>query len=67
VVVGLGAPPLWHQLQDCYRFWKDEVKAHVAGNSKVFLDDFPGSYCYFASQWNTGAGDTPIVVLEKSH
>jgi hypothetical protein len=33
----------------------------------VVLDVFPGSYCYFASQWDTGREATPIVVLEKSH
>src|SRR5215469_13005915 len=67
VVADVGAPLQWIQLHDCYRFWKDEVKPHLAEDSKAVLDEFPGSYCYFASLWDDGVGATPIVVLEKAH
>lgn len=67
VVADVGAPPRWIQLRDCRQFWKEEVKPHLAADSSAVLDKFPGSYCYFASEWDTGVGEAPIVVLEKSH
>jgi hypothetical protein len=67
VVANVGAPLQWIQLNDCCRFWKNEVNPHLAEDSKAVLDKFPGSYCYFASLWHDGVGATPIVVLEKAH
>jgi hypothetical protein len=67
VVADVGATLQWIQLHDCYRFWKDEVKTHLAEDLRAVLDQFPGGYCYFASQWDEGLQATPIVVLEKSH
>lgn len=52
-------------MKECFHFWKDEVKPHLA-NANVLPDEFPGSYCYFASLWKS-AEATPIVVLEKHH
>ena len=67
VVADAGSPPLWISVSDCHRFWKDEVRSHLAADSKVHLHDFPGAYCYFASQWGHDTDGTTIVVLEKSH
>lgn len=68
VVADVGFPLRWIHLHDCHEFWKDEVKPHLAADSAVvILDEFPGGYCYRASEWNGGAGAAPIVVLEKSH
>jgi hypothetical protein len=67
VVADIGLPLQWIQLHDCYSFWKNEVKPHLASDSGAVLGEFPGSYCYFASQWDEGVESTPIVVLEKSH
>jgi hypothetical protein len=52
----------------CFEFWKHEVIDHVVEDpSKGFyLDDFPGSYAYVASEWS-GCIETPIVLLEKHH
>lgn len=67
VVAEVGAPPRWIQLSDCHQFWKEEVKPHLATDPRAVLDEFPGSYCYFASEWDNAIGAAPIVVLEKSH
>jgi hypothetical protein len=67
VVADVGSPLQWIQLRDCHRFWTEEIKPHLAAGSRASLDEFPGSYCYFASQWNREAEGTPIVVVEKSH
>jgi hypothetical protein len=67
VVVNVGESPCWIQIDDCYEFWKEEAKTHLAvPNQGAQLDGFPGSYCYFASEWQGGA-EHPIVVLEKHH
>jgi len=67
VVVDVGYAPHWIHLDDCYQFWKCEVKPHLATETKVPIADFPDSYCYFASQWGNLDTTAPIVVLEKSH
>ena len=67
VVADVGSPPQWIPLRDCHRFWKDEVKSHLAVASKVRLNEFPGSYCYFASQWHGDVEATAIVLLERHH
>jgi hypothetical protein len=66
VVVDVGSPPFWIPLGDCYRFWKEEARPHVA-EARVPLDAFPDGYCYFASNWSCGGQAVPIVVVEKHH
>ena len=67
VVVDVGAAPRWIPASECFRFWKNEVKPHLASAAKAPLDEFPGGYCYFASRWEEREGEAPIVVLEKEH
>jgi len=68
VMANIGDPLLWVEISECYRFWKDEVKPHLAETeSKVPLDEFPGFYCYFSSEWKGPQGSPPIVVLEMQH
>lgn len=66
VVVDVGVAPRWIPASECFEFWKNEAKPHLAGDTKVDLNEFPGGYCYFASQWE-GETTAPIVLLEKSH
>jgi hypothetical protein len=66
VVADVGGAPLWIPEGECFRFWKNEVKAHVASDA-ARLDDFSGGYCYFASQWEPSRPGATIVVLEKHH
>jgi len=67
VVADVGASLLWVPVKDCFSFWKDEVRPHLAEpGSRAVLDSFPGNYCYFASEWDTD-GASKIVVLEKRH
>ena len=67
VVADVGTPLRWISLGDCYDFWKREVQPHLAApESKTSLDDFPGGYCYFASEWSSRDG-APIIVCERHH
>jgi len=44
-----------------------EVKMHLAQrDDKIYLEDFPGEYCYFASEWRAEVGE-PIILLSKEH
>ena len=68
VVADIGYSPRWIPLGDCYDFWKSEAQLHLAApETNSSLNDFPDGYCYFASEWNSPLGITPIVVFEKSH
>jgi hypothetical protein len=65
VVADVGAALRWIPQSECFDFWKREARPHIASEAAI-LDQFPGGYCYFASQW-AGEPTTPIVVLEKHH
>jgi hypothetical protein len=66
VVADVGAPLFWVPEADCFDFWKKEVQPHLAEpDQRAYLEQFPGEYLYFASQWNDGA--SPIILLSKSH
>ena len=66
VVADVGSPLRWVPVSDCFRFWKAEVQSRVAGPGGAYLDDFPGGYCYFASEWEPVEG-LPIVLLAVAH
>ena len=66
VVIDIGTTPSWIPPSECFEFWKREAKPHLVKNSRAILDEFPGDYCYFASQWDSTQA-APIVVLEKWH
>lgn len=52
---------------ECYEFWKSEVQPHLVSDPDegAVLDNFPGSYCYFGSEWSDGG--SPIVLLSGAH
>ena len=66
VVADIAAPLRWVPIGDCFRFWKAEVQSRVADLAGTSLDEFPGVYCYFASEWGP-TGGPPIVVLSVAH
>lgn len=67
VVADVGLRPRWLPEESCFAFWKAEVQSHLAAPGvPAVLDDFPGGYCYFASEWSPGDGP-PIVLLEAAH
>ncbi len=66
VVADVAAPLQWVPLAECFRFWKAEAQSRVAGQAGARLEDFPGEYCYFASEWQAVDGP-PVVVLAVAH
>jgi hypothetical protein len=66
VVADIGAPLRWVRESECFAIWKSEVEPHLAVPAGADLGEFPGEYCYFASEW-ISSGDTPVVLLERHH
>ena len=68
VVAEVGLPLTVMPLEECYNFWKSDVKAHVCDHPETgcALEDFPEEYFYFASEWDDGSG-VPLIVLFKCH
>lgn len=68
VVANVGLPLHWVSLEDCYEFWKTEVRMRVADPSAehTYREAFPGRYFYFASEWSSEAHE-PIVLLTAAH
>jgi hypothetical protein len=67
VVADVGAKLMWVPESETFAFWKDEVRARLAEpDARVNLEQFPGGYCYFASEWS-GPGSMSIVVLQRCH
>lgn len=66
VVADVGKPLRWVPEAECFYEWKKEIQSHVAEPEQpANLDQFPGEYAYFASQWDDGA--SPIILLSKVH
>jgi hypothetical protein len=58
---------LWIELNDCWTFWKNEVKPHLARNvDEIILAEYPDRYAYVAKRWSTRFSE-PVIVLEKHH
>ena len=67
VVANVGHRPVWVELDQCFDFWKREVKPHLASPGiRIYLDQYPGEYAYSARRWSTHLTN-PVVVLEKMH
>jgi hypothetical protein len=67
VTADVGSRLRWVDPNDCFRFWKDEVKPHLADTDRFYLEQYPSGYCYTASQWGLNQDGIPIVVLELAH
>jgi hypothetical protein len=49
----------------CFEFWEKEVIPNLLPpDTSVVLEDFPGEYGYFASEWQFVNG-SPIILLEE--
>jgi len=67
VLANVGSSLKWIPTEECYSFWKSEVKNHLADPAaENYLEEFPDEYCYFASEWESEGGK-PIVLLVMSH
>jgi hypothetical protein len=68
VVADVGLPLRWVPSSESFRFWKSEVKPHLAPPElDVRLENFPKEHFYRARQWAAGEVNPPLIVLEIHH
>src|SRR5690242_7391765 len=67
-VADLGKPLCWVPARERFDFWETEVKQRLVAPEAVSNDlrpeEFPGGYCYVASEWRIGSGPS-VILLEK--
>ena len=65
VVANIGEHLKWIPLDECYRFWKSEVKMRVVNPEAegFYLEDFPEEYCYIAEEWEADEGERIILLI----
>jgi hypothetical protein len=67
VIASVGAKLRWYAKPEVFAIWRDEVRPRLAyPEARVSLDEYPGGYCYRASEWTLSDGTT-VVVLECHH
>lgn len=66
VVANVGDPLRWVPVAECFQFWKSELQGRVADPAGASLEEYPGVYCYFASEWEEYQGQ-PVVMLTIAH
>jgi hypothetical protein len=67
VIAELGSKLQWLPLENCYDFFKSELKDHlVTDYNRYYLEDCKDGYAYLASRWASEDGQS-IVLLETYH
>jgi hypothetical protein len=60
LIADIGVAMRWFPEVECMDVWKKEVHPHLAeSGQRVYLEQFPGKYAYFASRWDDGS--SPII------
>jgi len=68
VVADVGQALHWVPAEVCFDYFKNDVRNHLVEPAQRFaLSEFPGEYCYSASEWTDDAGSQPFILLEKHH
>jgi hypothetical protein len=68
VIADTGKPLVWTPEEEGFAFWKREVQPHLlwANVERYEYQDYPGQYCYAATQWVCHDGSV-IILLEMYH
>ncbi|MCI5064358.1 hypothetical protein MRY87_01390 [bacterium] len=66
VIARCGEKPQWIEGKDTFDFWKNEVQPRLSETNEAQPEEFPGEYCYSATEWRA-LGDIPLIVLEVFH
>lgn|SRR5262245_14919803 len=68
VVASVGEPLRWLTGDDAFEFWKAVAQRRIGvRDGSNYLEDFPGEYFYFASEWCDESRDVSVIVLEHHH
>jgi hypothetical protein len=68
VIADVGHALAWYDGNARFHVWKTELRPRlVPPERRAFrLEDYPGGYCYCASEWQNGQGRS-VVLFERHH
>jgi hypothetical protein len=67
VIAEVGRPLSWIPRQHTFDVWKKELRARIVEPGTSFrLEDFPGAYCFRASEWTVEEA-AAVLVFERMH
>lgn len=67
VVVDFVSDLRWIEGTACLDFWKNEARDHLCVKERPYREDYPGEYCYHASEWIDASGTATIILFEMEH
>jgi hypothetical protein len=69
VIADVGQPLHWLDLEAMLVFWREIARTRIVAPAEqgFRLEEFPGAFCYLASEWREEGTEAPIVVLEQYH
>lgn len=67
-IADIGLPLAWFDADARFDLWKNEIRERLVApqTPHFYLSDFPGEYCYVATEWLHQAR-TLCVLFEKHH
>jgi hypothetical protein len=67
VLAEVGRPLSWIPRTRVFDVWNEELRARIVEPGTSFrLEDFPGAYCFRASEWSLEDGSV-VLVFEHMH
>jgi hypothetical protein len=67
VIAEVGRPLSWIPRERTFDIWKAELRARTVEPGTSFRpEDFPGAYCFRASEWTIEDGSV-VLVFERMH
>lgn len=64
VVADVGLPLKWIPAERRFDFWKREGKPHLCEGEVIRPGNYPGEYCYVASQWEAQPSAVTILLFK---
>jgi hypothetical protein len=65
-IVGVAPELHWLDGAQSIQFWKGEARNHLYTEARPYLEDYPGGYFYYASEWTDASSET-IILFEMEH
>ncbi len=67
-VADCGSALHWVSDKDSFAFWKTEAKSRIVDTDDAITPvNYPGAYCYLASEWVDDQSPEIVILLEKYH
>jgi hypothetical protein len=69
VVADVGLPLRWLDTAEVIPFWRKQAQGRIVdpATNGFRLEDFPGEFCFIASEWREPNSVAPIYLFEHHH